>query len=525
MSTPSSTIYMCKGVRLNNNYLHTIYFDSKDAQSSYFSGKVAKTFSNYTFVRKSWSIKVGVSMETASTWSYLFFKNGSGKTYYYFITNLEYISDEMTEIFIELDVMQTYMFDYQLARCFVEREHSSSDEIGYNLVEESVELGDLTIIDETTVPLSDLCVLVLATYNPLNTGEENTDTVLSAKYDGVFSGLGVYAVNLSDWQSWGVKLKLLDDYGKTDGIVSMWMYPKNLVDLDGEATWNDGTVCKQVKAISPIFKETSRNERLAGYYKPKNNKLYAYPYNFLYVTNNNGTSAIYKYEMFGDASACNFKVVGALSPEGTTKMYPLNYNGVQHNYDEGIVLSGFPTCAWNQDVYKLWLAQNQNQQNLSLAMGGLSIVGGVGAMALTGGIGAVGGGGAVLHGASTIANILAMRKDKEVQPPQAKGNHSASVNVVAGFQTFTIQRKSITDEYARIIDDYFSMYGYQLNRVKIPNRNVRENWCYCKTVGCHVIGNICNEDLRKIESIYDAGITHWRHGDDIGNYGLTNNTI
>lgn len=523
MSTPSSIIKVCSGVRLSNDYIHTIYFDSLSDQLTYFENKVVKTFSHYTFLRKSWDINVESTMEQARKWSYLFFTNGSNsKTYFYFITNIEYVNDSTVKLSLELDVMQTYMFDYSLRSCFVEREHSSTDGIGDNITEETLNVGDLRVIDSTDVSLSDLCVLVLATYNPITTNEDNTDTVLASRYNGIFGGLGIYAVNMSDWSAWGQKLKLLDDAGKTDGIVSMWMYPKSLVELAEGESWTDGAVTHKVSGATSIFKEIGINVKTSGGYTPKNKKLLTYPYNFLYVTNNSGGAAAFRYERFGDQSACNFKIVGALSPEGSAKLYPLNYNGVQHNFDEGLTLGGFPTCAWNEDVYKLWLAQNQNQQNLSLAMAGLTIAGGVGTMIASGGVGAVGGAGAVLHGASTIASTLTQRQDKAVQPPQAKGSHSASVNICAGFQTFTIQRKSIGIEYARIIDDYFTMYGYQTNRVKVPSRRVRENFTYTKTVNCHVTGNLCTEDLLKIQSIYDNGVTFWVNGDSIGNYTVSN---
>lgn len=521
MSTPSSIINICSGVRLTNDYQHTIWFNSLADQLSYFAGKVVKTFSAYTYLRKSWSIKVDATMEQARTWSYLYFKNGTGKTYFYFINNIEYINDNTVELFIELDVMQTYLRDYTLHECFVEREHAAIDTVGANTVEETLDMGELQVIDESSPSLSSLCVLVLATYDPMRTTEENTDTVLASKYNGIFGGLGIYAVNMDDWEAWGAKLNLLDTYGKSDGIVSMWMYPKNLVELADGETWTDASVCKRVKSAGSLYQLWARNEKTYGPYTPRNKKLLTYPYNFLYVTNNSGMGAVYKYEKFGDPSSVNFKIVGALSPEGVVKMYPLNYKGSQHNYEEGVTLGGFPTCAWNQDVYKLWLAQNQNSQNLSMMMSGLTIAGGIGTMVFSGGAGAVAGAGAVLHGASSIASVLAQRKDREIQPAQAKGQHSGSVNVVAGFQTFTLQRKSLGIEHARILDEYFDMYGYQTNRVKVPERNCRNYYTYTKTRGCHVSGNLCHEDLRKIESVYDNGVTFWyEDGDRVGNYSL-----
>ena len=112
MSNPQSIINICSGVRLNPSYEHTIYFDTATAQYNYFAGKVVKSFPAYSYLRKSWNIKVASTMEEAKTWTYLFFQNGSGKLYFYFITNIEYVNDNTVELSLEIDVMQTYMFDY-----------------------------------------------------------------------------------------------------------------------------------------------------------------------------------------------------------------------------------------------------------------------------------------------------------------------------------------------------------------------------------------------------------------------------
>ena len=156
---------------------------------------------------------------------------------------------------------------------------------------------------------------------------------------------------------------------------------------------------------------------------------------------------------------------------------------------------------------------------------GLTVAAGVGSAIMTGGAGAAVGLSAASHGASQIASLLSQRADKEIQPPQAKGTYSSSVNIATEHQTFTFMKKSIDRQHAMIIDDYFDLYGYKTNRVKVPNRNVRENWTYTKTIGCHVSGNFCTEDLRKIQSIYDNGVTFWVNGDRIGSYGLTNYTL
>lgn len=527
MSNPQSIINICSGVKLNPSYEHTIYFASATAQQNYFAGKVVKTFPAYSYLRKSWSIKVESNMEQAKTWTYLFFQNGTGKIYYYFITNIEYISDTVVELFLELDVLQTYHFDYDLLSCFVEREHVADDTLGSNTMDENLDLGELVTYSDHRVDLSELCILVMASYEPMTTNAENTTKVYASNYNGIFSGLGIYAVDSKDWQPWGVKLDQLN--AKLDGIVSMWMYPKKLVTLADEESWTNGVVCHGVKSVANFNETYTRNTTLADEYKPRNNKLYCYPYNFLYVSNNQGGSAVYRYERFGaveNTGELAFKICGALSPEGSVMLYPLNYNGKTLNNEEGLTLGNFPTCAWNQDMYKLWMAQNQNTQNFALASAGASIVAGVGTMAVTGlsGVGGVAGAGLVASGVSQIGSLMAQRKDMEIQPPQARGNHSASVNVVNGFQTFTIEKKCVSKYNASIIDSYFDLYGYTTHAVKVPNRAVRENWTYTKTVGCHITGNICTEDQQKIESIYNNGITFWMDGDNIGNYALSNKT-
>lgn len=527
MGAPTSVINVCSGVLLNNDYIHTIWFSDQSAQLAYFAGKVVKTFSAYTYIRKSWSLKVDATMEQARTWTYLYFQNGNGKTYYYFINNIEYVNDNTVELFIEMDVMQTYLHEYTLHRCFVEREHSATDEIGDNTTRENVELGEIIVQDVYSVyQLTDLCILVQATINPRTSTADTIVKTLGSIHHGVFSGMGIYAVEMTtqDVTEWANRLIELSEWGVIDSVINMWMYPKKLVALHEDFEWGDGVICKTVSGITPFEFTTTKKNVLNDTYVPDNNKLLTYPYNFLYCTNNAGVSATYHYERFSTEN-CVFKISGAISPDGCVRIEPTYYKGASENYDEGITLGDFPTCAWNSDTYKLWLAQNQKSQNLAFASGLGMMVAGAGMTLFSGGVGGLAGAGTFVGGLSQIANILAQRQDMSVQPPQARGTYSASVNIANDEHTFKFYFKSITAEYARSIDNFFSMYGYATNRVKIPNRNVRENWTYCKTIGCHVSGGLCTDDLRKIQSIYDNGITFWKNGDNIGSYGLSNNCL
>ncbi len=512
MSTPQTRICICQSLGLSNDYNHTFWFDNVTQQTNFFESKVIKTFVNYTYVRKNWSLKVNASVEDAEKWGYLFFRNTStGRYYYYFINNVKYISDETVELDLEMDVMQTYLFDYALQPCFVEREHAKIDSIGQNTVEEDVELGQL-INAGTSLPESfwNNTVLIMST---VALDKADFPNCYGMTIDGVFSGCNIYRVNTT----LGLinLLKALNEAGKIDAIVSMWVYPKALVKASNPDSDISQATTSREEADTYVANRPTSHEG----YVPKNNKLFTYPFCYLYSFNSSGNSAIYRFERFD--GAYEFRIYGSLFPDGGVKIVPMNYNGVGLNYDESMVLTGYPTCAWTSDTYKVWLAQNQGQQ----AVQGLASVGAIGsgvAMMATGNI--MGGAGAMFAGASGIASQLAQRHDMETHPPQSRGSTSSTLNVNSGSMGIYFYAKTLTAERAEIIDEYFTMYGYRTLRVKTPNRNVRESFTYTKTVGCLITGSLCQEDARKIQSIYDHGVTFWQSSVAIGNYSASNAT-
>lgn len=543
MSTPQSIINICSGVRLDNRYEHSIYFANATAQREYFAGKVVKTLSAYSYLRKSWPLQVEATMEQAKSWSYLFFRNGTGKYYYYFINQIEYKNDNMVELTLELDVLQTYLFDFNLLNCFVERQHTTTDLPGEHTVDEGLDVGELVESGaENWTELNELCILVLSTINPNYAETQTPVQALGDMYDGVFSGLKVWAVESKDWAQWSLKLDALAEAGYLDGIVAMWMYPKQCVALGGENKWGDSVLCKVVTDCGNShsgFEYIGNNGTLAEDYQPKNRKLLCYPFRFLYATNNQGGGAVYRFERFADPTTPKFQARGSISADGTVKMRPYNYNGITAinttgftgvdcigNYDHGLTLSGFPSCAWDADVYKLWLAQNQNQNAHAMNTAGLAVAGGAVATvasAFMGNVaGVVGGVGAMVGGGQQIGALLAQKADMAIQPPQARGAFSSNVNIVSKMHTFTFYTKSVDKEHARIIDDYFTMYGYKLNRVQKPNIGARPAFTYIKTIGCNISGNMCTEDRTKITGIFDHGVTWWKNGDKIGDYTQEN---
>lgn len=503
-------------VPLENDYKHTLYFTNYREQENYFLSRSLFSELNFSYQRKDRVIRYPKHCDELSSCNYVMYRNPiTFRWVYAFITEKTYINEERTDISIETDVMQTYLFDYTVQPSFIEREHTDDDTLGNHTIPENLEVGEY--ICEYKDIVSDLvgCSYVIgATSYP-------SDGVFKDgggnRYDGIYSGIWYGAFtpeNISKLNA------LIEDYaeaGKTDSIKCLFMYPSSLIE-----TYNGNSVIgrSSPKEITKKFFKTSYSS-----YSPKNMKLYTYPYQYILVSNNNGGSAIYQFEHFPD-NTIEFSIRGCLTPGGSIRLIPKNYKGIAKNDEEGLNLGKYPICNWNSDEYTNWLTQNSVNIGLNIASGIGQIVGGVAMSVATGGVGMAVGGSSVVSGVSAITNQLAQIHQMSFTPPQSHGNINCGDIITAdGVNTFTISQMRIKDEFLKIIDDYFSMFGYKCNRVKKPLKNHRENYWFTKTIDVSIDGNIANNDLQKIKNCYNNGITFWTNPNNIGNYSVRNSII
>lgn len=507
---PNSTIKILRNVPLDNTYEHTIYFASSSAQSSYFSGLTKYTFEAQSYQRvKRGYIRVATNAENLYDCNYLMFQNSAfgSKWFYAFIKSVEYINNGVSEIEFEIDVMQTWHFNYNLQQCFVEREHSATDVIGSNTIDEGLDLGEYISQNQTKAGVSDnLGLVVDSTIGMLY---EDSGGGYYTKYGKtIYHGLNMMTFpNPDDLDKF-----LAGKFGSEDvkpenvkkvqdGVISIRIAP------------TDGNVDYAVKS-SVVYDKPIDN--IGGYY-PRNKKLLTYPFMYLYVTNLSGNSAIYPFELFANRYV-QFYLSVDIHPNSPAILYPINYKGIYDNKDEQITLNNFPTISWCSSAYQSWLAQAQNSVIPRLST---SISTGLAAGSLTSNpyVGIMGG---VIGAYKGIRNLMAEKKIAELQPPQAKGTTTGLTSYWNDMIDFMLITKTIKPEIAKTIDDYFDKFGYATRRIKKPNRNARPYWTYTKTIGCTIIGSVPCDDMKKICSIYDNGITFWNDGNNVGNYDLDN---
>lgn len=572
MIVPNSEVYILKNVPLEPSFDHTIWFDSPEQQATAFTTyALAFYFNKVSYQRYPRPyITLDKTADELFDCNYMMFRNTAygTKWFYAFITQIEYISNTTSRIYYTIDPMQTYLFDVNVGECWVEREHAMADAIGDNLIPESFELGEY-VYDSDYFPnlfLKDNYVIcILATWKAVY--EDNKWIIKDASTGGV-GGVdsGIYTgltKNLFTYDPSNPKACVQDanavieaatKANKADGIVSITMYPKFFMNWSITGDLATGLVPHTVDSI-PAFTGTFDG------YKPKNNKLYTAPFCGVYVDNLQGNAANYAYEYFENRKP-KFNIVGVVNGNLECASIPINYKGLPTNFQESLIMGGFPQCAWNVDTFKAWIAQNKyaiaagvantainTVKQAALAATGVGMAGEVAGMsaAMTGAgsaqtIQAVGQYANAYQNAQNVSyntqedilnktiNLVAQVKTASTQPNHARGQQSSSVFCAMGYQGFHYMPYRIQGQFAKIVDDFFSMYGYKTNRLKVPNRNGRKAWNYVKTCGCNLTGSAPADVTASLVNIYDNGITFWRCIDlsagnpftRVGDYSLDN---
>jgi len=525
-------------VPLENDYVHTLYFNDPETQQAYFQSRlVGNPYDNFSYQRKDNLIRIPKVFDKLIGCNYVMYQNKaqSDKWYYAFITDMKYVNDEMTEVSIETDVIQTWMFDYTVKPSFVEREHVVDDVMGENTLPEQVELGEYFCNKHTKAGYSDkttMSIVVGATKTP------EGENVRGLLYNNVYSGVKYYAFDnsiegiakLNEW------LALFPEDGAAESITCMFMAPnkafaRQIAEGGADTVAQSNTVSSwyiNSSDAGAINTNIAITTNLFNGYQPRNKKLLCYPYRCLLASNNSGAAAQYKYEQFYEMHDTTkvfippkFKIESCATPGGSIRLIPLEYNGVERNDEEGLNLGKFPVLNWTSDLFTNWMTQNGVNLAVSLGASALQIAGGIG-LAATGG-GALIGGGMVTSGITGVAGALGEVYSHSLQPPQAEGNlNCGDVVTASGTNDFHFYDMTIKEEYARIIDDYFDMFGYKINRVKEPEYAHRENYWYTKTIDVNIDGAIPTKDLQKIKDCYNKGITFWWKPENIGNYSVSN---
>lgn len=514
---PNTEIRVLNNVPLDNTYEHTINFANSSAQSSYFIGKTKYAFTAQSYQRvQRGRCRVNRKADDLYDCNYMMFQNTSfgTKWFYAFITSVEYLNNITSEITFEIDIMQTWYFNFTREMCYVDRCHFPTDVIGEHIEPEPVSLGEYVYnsYSNLTPALDDLCTIIAI-------ADKSAD-VDGSVYDGVYGGATLYAYNMTDTS--GINSKLNEYLQASDSIVAMYVAPKYaavgnaVIPTTGTKLTDQQTGRFYSFQIDAISKTTVLDDGFV----PKNRKLYTYPYTLFNVNDASGGSLNLRYEFFKNLSPY-FNVHTTVTQPVQMILRPGEYKGSGdiENTLESLTLSDYPMCSWSTDAYKAWVAQN------SIPLMANAVAQPVQQMVRGATVGgALGAGAGLLTGAiQTAYETWQKNYTASIQADLYKGqNNNGNGNVAARKQSFWGGRMSQPKVYLKMFDDFFTAYGYTCNKIMIPPVNNRTHWTYCKTVGCNLTGSVPADDMRRLCQIFDKGITFWNTPSEIGDYSLDN---
>lgn len=529
MATLNSEIILVKNIKLDKDYVNVLSYSESEMLELCRKNAVAIQ-NDYSFIRQNNnSIYSNFSYEQCLQANYIAFQNKdySNKWFFAFIDEVVYTGEQNTEIKYTIDSWSTWFDYWQKQPCFINRQHVNNDTIGLHTIPENLDVGEVQAQGFYNLYgiANNFYYVISTTYNPFT----EKDFTGVTQVNGNMFGTYLFAFDNDSTSFIEVFLKATNKAGKTQSIVSIFIAPSDLVDaigttlVEGRLQGDLGYEIYKSKQITPssetrikYIEDLVSLDKIHSFtdYTPKNNKLYCYPYNYLLVTNNNGSYNVYKYENFYD-DKCPFSIQESLSVGCSIRAVPINYKNQEKNFDESITLSKYPTCAFATDSYTNWLTQNAVNEPTKFVGG---IIGGVmSGNALT----------ATTSIASTIASTIGDFYSASLLPNIEKGSADGDINFSAKTNTFNFYYMRAKKEYLKIIDNYFSRFGYKLNTIDTPNIIGRKNWNYVEIGSSENIGygSVPSNYMNEINNACRQGITIWHNHENIGNYNLDNSIV
>lgn len=530
---PSTQIDIFAHAPVDRDLSNFLDFDTETLRDDYYTSLKVISLNEHTYQRAGINkIRVQVPTHKLQTCNYLRFKNVNfhERYFYAFITDINYINNITSEIVYEIDELQTWFYSLTFNECFIERQHVNDDTIGKWRFPENLEHnnnnyevikypnwvdGDLT----ETASYADL-VIITASYDKNMT--TSVSGYLNSLYNGLEYNLFPRGKGVIDF------LSKVETEKQGGGIVACYDIPARF----GLARTTDDEVHNWYSGGANYCEYSFAPPNYIKDYSVVNNKLLTYPYNYILVRSSDGNSGEYIIEDFtlNEEGNINFREYLTVCNTPESLLVPNNYKGNDgYNYNESMLFNDYPQCSLRTNAYSTWLATQKQQldiQEFGAAISGLAslLAIGVGVSSPVGmGVGTmVMSGASAINSLNRITSIETQKSVAKTTPEQSKKGTGSALSYALETNGFTFYHVSVRPEQARIIDDYFSMYGYAINEIAKPNLRGRKRWNFVKTANCSISGAINSEVERKIENIFNSGITIWHTPDNYRNYGVEN---
>jgi hypothetical protein len=519
--TPSSVVRLLK-VPLQKDNKNQLTFANEAAQTAYFTGRTQFIYTDFTYVRKEAVIRIPKEADELYNINYVMFDNVNfaGKWFYAFVTEIEYINPGCTHLHIKLDSWQSWQFRLTFHPSFIVREHVADDSLFLHTLPEPVpkpEYHSSTIFErvfEGETPF-DFSTNFYCGICASGTGISPTQTV--DFIGGIPSASYLYICDYEYLQD------LVDNLVNNNyEIIYTCAVPRGAslpvttnvqnIYVAMDKTENAQYVPETIQAVT--------DKNYLGNYRIKNNKLNCYPFRYVEMSDKNSQSVILKPEQMESDTFYIHPVTGA-SPAIVFKYE--QYGGKVLNGDFSITLSDFPMIPYKIDFYDRYMSMHKNSVELDKVSNTLESVN-----MFASGFSDFAKGNISGFVTGTIDSVLnsyrqnAMFSDMKNLPPSThsipRGSSKLNNNLLA-IALYDVYAK---EEYAKQIDDFFTMFGYNVSTVKMPDFNNRPNHNYIETREIDISAAIPQDDLEEIKTMFNNGVTFWHNPNTFGDYSQNN---
>lgn len=560
-----SQLILYRGVKINPNNLHNI--DSGVLLNQLAEYQVAR-FTDLSIIITNYTLRIPTNFTNIYDCNYMAFQNPEydNKWFFAYVTGINYYATDVTEVEFEIDYWSTWFGEIRLKDCFVEREIVASDTIGEHLVDEDLDVGEITTIAENIIKVQGLGVIpsttqppdyfwlcIYSDYDPKTDHQYSGMTIHNFNFAG--HGLYLFKIRYDERTDPEIGGEFVDNdifnvhcflektavSGHSEDVKEIFILPQIAIsDVEGidftketdNYNGDDYQYLIALRTLSPKRTNQSMSKQHTFTdYTPKNNKCFVYPYNFMEVTNCSGNVKNFRYEDFS-TTTCNFDLESSISVGGSIRLIPKDYKGELKNYDEQLPMAKFPTCAWSSDAYINWLTQNAITMGSGLTSSALlnySIMGQNSMLQfnqqkLPINLGISGVVGNSLPIINSVMGLIGQFHKAKLLPNNEHGSNTGDIAYSGWSNNFLVRNKRCKLEFLKIIDSYFTRFGYKINITKTPDLVSRPYWNYFK-IGegdDFAYGNIPYDALQYINRIGNQGITIWHNIANIGNYTLDN---
>ena len=523
-----------------NDYANQVYYSSENVRDNAFDNYEDRSIKELASCDKTkQQIRLQVNYYVGNQYNYGCIVENN-KRYYIFIDKVEWKSNLNTVILhYSYDYWQTYCYQITLKDSFVEREHVENDTFGKYIIDEGLPVDEYVIQSSEVLDGNNdgmyFCITLSDTRDAVSLTHSNPKPIPSTCKPSRFEQ-STAIIFSDDLETVSYFIDLLTSRNKLDGVSGMYSVPKSAIPSKIQKQgydWDTGEDMIKYVGINndlPTMLEwdLSKPSTIDGY-TPINKKCFTYPYCFANITNNNGSSLYGQFELADDKATVKFRYYFPCIEGNTSFGYLASYDGVSKNFDKSIQGQTNIELPYVTNTFSAYLSANQNSianqystidrnEKASIVKAGVNgAVGLVGNIATGNVMGVVssalgtaeGIGDTMLSSYNQRQAIDSSLKDQESKANVSHGAYTGVGNIICGQIGFKGQLITVTAENIKMIDDYFSMFGYKVNTIKVPQFNSRPYWNYIKTSGINMIGNVPQDALSVIKQMFDNGVTMW----------------